>query len=254
MLSTSRNIISSDATTQKMIAPVIDTLIATRVWSVGEEFIYAGILYKVTTAIAIGDQIVLGSGGNADTAETITKQIEVITDLTNSIEELENTINDLKTYTNDLRALDIYSSVSITASSAMSANRSIYYNGLIFKFAEYFTTVAGEYTCSIIPYGTTNYQYLSLGTISDANVKKVFPYIASTVVSLGLGYFQLKGTANLYACYLYRQSEAASTWYFCCSKYRVSQTASSKKITIETEALYTYSGMQFKTPVLPNPQ
>ena len=80
MLETARNIISSDATTQEMIAPVIDTLVATKVWSVGEEFIYAGTLYKVTTAIAVGDTIVLGSGGNADTASTVSEEAYRIND------------------------------------------------------------------------------------------------------------------------------------------------------------------------------
>lgn len=75
MLNTARNIISSDATTQQMIAPVIDTLVATKNYSIGEEFIYVGTLYKVISVISVGDTIVLGSGGNADTAETVTEQI-----------------------------------------------------------------------------------------------------------------------------------------------------------------------------------
>lgn len=76
MLDTVRNIISSDATTQEMIAPVIDTLVATKAWSVGEEFIYAGTLYKVTTAIAVGDTIVVsGSSANCELADTVTEQI-----------------------------------------------------------------------------------------------------------------------------------------------------------------------------------
>ena len=82
MLNTARNIISSDATTQKMIAPVINTLVATKTWSVGDEFIYAGVLYKVISAIAIGDTIVLGSGGNADTASTISEEAYRINDAT----------------------------------------------------------------------------------------------------------------------------------------------------------------------------
>lgn len=58
MLETVKNIVSSDGTTQRMIAPVIDTLIATQAWAVGDYFIYAGELYKVTSAIAVGDSIV----------------------------------------------------------------------------------------------------------------------------------------------------------------------------------------------------
>ena len=73
MIETLRNVVSSDATTQKMIAPVIDTLVAIRAWAIGEQFIYAGVLYKVTSAIAVGGTITIGT--NCTEADTLTEQV-----------------------------------------------------------------------------------------------------------------------------------------------------------------------------------
>lgn len=62
--------------TQKLIAPIQDTLIANKAYSIGEEFIYSGVLFKVITAIPNGGDIILdGSSANVEVADTLVEQI-----------------------------------------------------------------------------------------------------------------------------------------------------------------------------------
>lgn len=61
---------------QRLIAPVLNSTTATKNWAVGEEFILDGNLYKVTTAISSGNQIIVsGSSANCELADTVTEQI-----------------------------------------------------------------------------------------------------------------------------------------------------------------------------------
>ena len=62
--------LGSDKATQHLIAPVQDDLIAVQAYAVGEMFIFNNVLYKATSAISLGDAIVIGT--NADVAGTIT--------------------------------------------------------------------------------------------------------------------------------------------------------------------------------------
>lgn len=64
---------------QRLIAPVLNSTTATQRWEVGQEFILDGNLYKVTTAIPSGSQIVVsGSSANCALADTVTEQINDI--------------------------------------------------------------------------------------------------------------------------------------------------------------------------------
>ena len=61
---------------QRLIAPVLNSTTATQNWEVGQEFILDGNLYKVTTAISSGSQIIVsGSSANCELADTVTEQI-----------------------------------------------------------------------------------------------------------------------------------------------------------------------------------
>ena len=75
MLATSRNIISSDATTQKLLAPIQDDLIAKQNYTQGQQFILGGALFKVIKSggISTGDTINMNT--DVEPADTITDQI-----------------------------------------------------------------------------------------------------------------------------------------------------------------------------------
>lgn len=62
--------------TQEIIAPVQDTLTASRSYAVGDQFIYQNKLYKATAAIASGGSITIG--GNCTLASTVTEQINTL--------------------------------------------------------------------------------------------------------------------------------------------------------------------------------
>lgn len=59
--------------TQQMIAPIQTTLVALKAYAVGEQFVYNGLLYEVTAAIASGGTITID--GNCKLADTVTNQI-----------------------------------------------------------------------------------------------------------------------------------------------------------------------------------
>ena len=62
--------------TRAMIAPILTSLVApSGGLSTGDQFIYSGLLYKATAAIAQGGTIVIGSSGNAVLADSVTEQI-----------------------------------------------------------------------------------------------------------------------------------------------------------------------------------
>jgi hypothetical protein len=58
---------------QSLIAPIQTTLIASRSYTIGEQFIYNGLLYKATAAIAQGGAITIN--GNCKLADCVTQQI-----------------------------------------------------------------------------------------------------------------------------------------------------------------------------------
>lgn len=62
--------------TQDLIAPVQDDLVAKQAYAIGDLFIFNNGLYKVTTAIAQGGTIIIGtaSGCNADVARTVAEE------------------------------------------------------------------------------------------------------------------------------------------------------------------------------------
>lgn len=62
--------------TEDLIAYVQTTLTASKSYNVGEQFIYNGLLYKATAAIAQGGTIVIG--GNAELADSVTGQIKTV--------------------------------------------------------------------------------------------------------------------------------------------------------------------------------
>lgn len=76
--------------TQELIAPVQNTLIADRNYTVGQQFILNGTLYKVTTAITSGNPIITsGSSANCELADIITEQLNTKKQLvTRVVEEI----------------------------------------------------------------------------------------------------------------------------------------------------------------------
>ena len=58
---------------QQMIAPIQSNLTASKAYVVGEQFVYNGLLYKATAAIAQGGTITIG--GNCALADSVTEQI-----------------------------------------------------------------------------------------------------------------------------------------------------------------------------------
>jgi len=70
----------SDGRTQAIIAPVQSTLVASKAYAVGEYFIFNGGMYVVTTAIASGASIVIGtaSGCNAAPSDTVMESVGII--------------------------------------------------------------------------------------------------------------------------------------------------------------------------------
>ena len=78
---------------QRLIAPVLNSTTATKNWAVDEEFILDGNLYKVTTAIPSGSQIIVsGSSANCELADTVTEQIETLSQKEEHTEEIVNTL------------------------------------------------------------------------------------------------------------------------------------------------------------------
>jgi hypothetical protein len=56
-----------------MIAPIQTTLVASKTYTVGEQFVYNGLLYKATETIAQGGTITIG--GNCALADSVTAQL-----------------------------------------------------------------------------------------------------------------------------------------------------------------------------------
>lgn len=78
---------------QQLIAPVLTSLVApTGGLSTGQQFIYNGLLYKATAAIAQGETIVID--GNAELADSVTEQLESLsTDVTRRIKRFVRAIS-----------------------------------------------------------------------------------------------------------------------------------------------------------------
>ena len=61
-------------TAVQMIAPIESTLVASKAYAVGDQFVYEGLLYKATAAIAEGGTITIGT--NVSLADSVTEQIK----------------------------------------------------------------------------------------------------------------------------------------------------------------------------------
>lgn len=59
---------------QSLLAPIQTTLVASKPYAIGEQFVYQGLLYKVTTAIAQGGTITIN--GNCELTDDVTTQIK----------------------------------------------------------------------------------------------------------------------------------------------------------------------------------
>ena len=66
-------LMSSDKLTQPIVAPVQDNLLAKKAYAVGDLFIYNNGLYKVTTAIASGGAITIGT--NATPSPSVAEEL-----------------------------------------------------------------------------------------------------------------------------------------------------------------------------------
>ena len=69
--------------TQQMIAPIQTTLTALKAYAIGEQFVYNGLLYEVTAAIASGGTITID--GNCKLADNVTNQILLLTSELNKL-------------------------------------------------------------------------------------------------------------------------------------------------------------------------
>lgn len=69
----------------EMIAPIESTLVASKAYSVGDQFVYNGLLYKVTAAIEEEETIVIGE--NCELADCVTEQLKAIEDKVSDIED-----------------------------------------------------------------------------------------------------------------------------------------------------------------------
>ena len=69
--------------TEDLIAHVQTSLTASKTYAVGEQFVYNGLLYKATAAIAQGGTIMIN--GNCELADSVTEQIEALNSTLTSI-------------------------------------------------------------------------------------------------------------------------------------------------------------------------
>ena len=74
---------SGDVDAQQMIAPIQTTLVALKAYAVGEQFVYNGLLYEVTVAIASGGTITINA--NCKLADNVTNQILLLTSELNKL-------------------------------------------------------------------------------------------------------------------------------------------------------------------------
>jgi len=70
---------------QSLLAPIQTTLVASKAYVIGEQFVYQGLLYTVTTAIAQGGTITIN--GNCALSDDVTSQIKMIKDTVGKISE-----------------------------------------------------------------------------------------------------------------------------------------------------------------------
>lgn len=144
-----------DSPSQAMIAPVFYTYVATAEVPIGHLFIIDNTLFKATSNIAVNDPISIGtgSGDNAVLANSATEEL---------IGRINNFINPNKY----LRITKTYTTGDII----------IYSNGNIIV-PQSFSVPSGTYTPTLT---SSTSKYVNLGSVSDEDVKKVFPYANST--------------------------------------------------------------------------
>ena len=134
----------ADMATQHMLAPILDNLVADEDFNSGELFIFNNELYKATTNISEGDPITIGPSGNADYASDLSKAI-----------------------------LEKYQVESITATAVnASSNVSIFSNGINAKVRG-ISLEAGTYMADVKS-SESSYYYVSLATVTDDDINKIF--------------------------------------------------------------------------------
>jgi len=69
--------------TQQMIAPIQSNLVALKAYTVGEQFVYNGLLYEVTAAVASGGTLTIN--GNCKLSDSVTNQILLLTSELNKL-------------------------------------------------------------------------------------------------------------------------------------------------------------------------
>lgn len=84
-----------------LIAPIEKTSTASQAYAIGKQFVYNGLLTEATSAIAQGDIITVGSGGNAKLADCVTDQL---TSLKAALTDLEDVTNNNLGTANNLQA------------------------------------------------------------------------------------------------------------------------------------------------------
>lgn len=167
----------------------------------------------------------------------------------NGLIPVEYDETEIKNYENALRSRFVYNSKGMAHISATS-NVEIYYNSFLYQMEGMFNVAAGTYTCDV-PLG--NYLYVKLASISDSDLRLIFPSLSSTSTQVGLGYY-ITGAFAPYYAYIVRTSTTATTWYLICTRYRCSSSASPKTVTLSSALkLYWINGARLKATVLPTP-
>lgn len=101
------------ATAINMIAPIESSLVASKAYAVGDQFVYNGLLYKVTAAIASGGAIVIGT--NCEVAPCVAEQIQTLAKNKN-LQYTDVTFTNIAVTANSYSLLGEYPSNAIMAS------------------------------------------------------------------------------------------------------------------------------------------
>ena len=82
--------------TEPLIAPVQNSLVASKTYAVGEQFIYNGNLYKATASIASGSTITIN--GNCALADSIADQVTELNIALGKIYVVDKTVQNVNQY------------------------------------------------------------------------------------------------------------------------------------------------------------
>lgn len=90
----------------ELVAPLESTLVASRAYAIGDQFVYNGFLYKVTAAIPFDSAIVIGT--NCELASCVTEQInEIANVISMNVPESVNIVFN-STYINTVYSMTAY--------------------------------------------------------------------------------------------------------------------------------------------------